>query len=882
MKIFKVLSVLFTILIFLSGCNQSKEEMLTEGRKLMQSGNTNGAIVALRNAIEKDPNYYEARFELAKAYIEAGKYDKAETELEKVSRQNPANGELTLRMAEVYLATERADEAIALLQPYVASHPQDVEALVFLGRAHAAAGELSESLGAYRLALEVDPDNIEARFGLARVLLAQGNTDAAQRSLQKVIEHDPQHKQAHYFLADIEKRAGNPSRSLEYWEKVIEFAPGDLAARYQAGLHLLQMGNLDQAEEHGRFLMEQFSKRPEGSQLVGLVHFQREEFDEAALQLSDSLSAGEALISHYFLGLTYFRQGKFDLALNHFNKVLDLEPGHLMSRLMLANTLLQQKHPGDAVNEARKAIEAAPENANAHNVLGTALLADGQVKAAMAAFDKAVELDPQMASAYMKKGIIDLSQGNLPEGEAAMIQAVAASPELLGNRLLLASYYARRGNAGLALKTLEGGLSGDPQDAVLLNLKAAILLAENRVDEAIESLEAAKKAAPTAVVPYRNLASIHVQRGAMDKALAQYDALLQVDPYNTEARLRRAAVLLFSGKTEKAREAFRAAAESGEPAAQLAYAEFLVRQQDAPAALDVLLAGLKKSPDNAQLLEGAGRLYIQSGEVGKGLELFRKLAEIDPDSGYPLLVAALLQNGETDEALKIGRDAVERFPDKSGGYVLLSEINLFRKDLDQAVQVLDEGTLAVEEKNVLQLRKVQIFERAGKVEDALAVYDRILEKAPTFSEALYGKGALLHSQGERSAAEELYKRALASSPELVPAWNNLAYLQLEGGGDPQQGLQYAARAFRLAPRNPAILDTLGFALYKTEKYEEARKVLEAAVQGLPEHPTVKYHLALAYLKLNENEKALGQLQLANATESFPEKREVQKLIEALQ
>jgi thioredoxin-like negative regulator of GroEL len=78
----------------LSGCTgkyKTKEQLLNEGIELVQNNNPGGAIILFKNALDKDQNYFEARFRLAKAYYAIGKLDAAEKELRKVRRQDPSS-----------------------------------------------------------------------------------------------------------------------------------------------------------------------------------------------------------------------------------------------------------------------------------------------------------------------------------------------------------------------------------------------------------------------------------------------------------------------------------------------------------------------------------------------------------------------------------------------------------------------------------------------------------------------------------------------------------------------------------------------------------------------------------------------------------------------
>jgi Tfp pilus assembly protein PilF len=93
----KSIAVIIAAVVILAGCQkpQSKDELLTEGLKLVGENNSRGAIVLFKDALEKDENFYQARFQLAKAYYKTEKFDAAEKELQKVIRRTPASGRLS-------------------------------------------------------------------------------------------------------------------------------------------------------------------------------------------------------------------------------------------------------------------------------------------------------------------------------------------------------------------------------------------------------------------------------------------------------------------------------------------------------------------------------------------------------------------------------------------------------------------------------------------------------------------------------------------------------------------------------------------------------------------------------------------------------------------
>ncbi len=74
--------------------------------------------------------------------------------------------------------------------------------------------------------------------------------------------------------------------------------------------------------------------------------------------------------------------------------------------------------------------------------------------------------------------------------------------------------------------------------------------------------------------------------------------------------------------------------------------------------------------------------------------------------------------------------------------------------------------------------------RAGRLADALDIYQKIAEQHPNSPEALNGRGVVLAEQGDLTDATEAFRKALALRPQDVPARSNLALaLLLNGGAD---------------------------------------------------------------------------------------------------
>jgi tetratricopeptide (TPR) repeat protein len=150
----------------------------------------------------------------------------------------------------------------------------------------------------------------------------------------------------------------------------------------------------------------------------------------------------------------------------------------------------------------------------------------------------------------------------------------------------------------------------------------------------------------------------------------------------------------------------------------------------------------------------------------------------------------------------------------------------------------------------------------------MSLYTEALHKKPDFVPALFAQGSLLEVTGKKKEAIAKYKMVLEKSDTYVPALNNLAFLLAAGHGNREEALRLAISAYKLEPGNAGVMDTLGFALLKNNRPEDARKVLEKAAATLSKNPTVQYHLALAYKESGDKANAERVVQKALALGDF--------------
>jgi tetratricopeptide (TPR) repeat protein len=97
-------------------------------------------------------------------------------------------------------------------------------------------------------------------------------------------------------------------------------------------------------------------------------------------------------------------------------------------------------------------------------------------------------------------------------------------------------------------------------------------------------------------------------------------------------------------------------------------------------------------------------------------------------------------------------------------------------------------------------------------------------------------------QKQYTEAVELYEQALEFDENNTTAMNGLGYVLVDTGQDIQRGLRYCRKAVDRKPNNPAYLDSLGWAYFKSGDTQEARIWLRRALDLAPHHPVIRAHM----------------------------------------
>ncbi|MDR1948199.1 MAG: tetratricopeptide repeat protein [Spirochaetaceae bacterium] len=115
-----------------------------------------------------------------------------------------------------------------------------------------------------------------------------------------------------------------------------------------------------------------------------------------------------------------------------------------------------------------------------------------------------------------------------------------------------------------------------------------------------------------------------------------------------------------------------------------------------------------------------------------------------------------------------------------------------------------------------------------------------IESAQIFTTLAYAAWA----QKKYRQAVDLYEKALDLDENNATALNGIGFILVDTNMDIRRGMQYCRKAVDRNPHNPAYLDSLGWAFFKTGEIPEARIWLRRALDISPQEREIRNHMRI--------------------------------------
>jgi serine/threonine-protein kinase len=288
---------------------------------------------------------------------------------------------------------------------------------------------------------------------------------------------------------------------------------------------------------------------------------------DRAARLNDKLP-----ITYVALGLMHTALQKNDLALQEFQKALEINPRDADAIVGMAGTYEHMGRVKDAEANYVRAAELRPDYWDGYNTLGAFYERQQRHAEAIAQYRRVIELTPDNATGYSNLGTVYFGMGDtksLAEAEAAFKKSLQLAPSYEAYANLGALYSIERRFADSAEMSKKALAMNDNDWRVWDNLLQSDLWTGQQNDAAkaraktVKLLEQFVHDHPQDAGALAELAEFYAEDKSQEKALMDINAALALTPNDSDVLLYAAGVYDRLGDRGKALEYARAGLKGG-------------------------------------------------------------------------------------------------------------------------------------------------------------------------------------------------------------------------------------------------------------------------------------------------------------------------------
>ena len=575
----------------------------------------------------------------------------------------------------------------------------------------------------------------------------------------------------------------------------------------------------------------------------------------AALERARKLDPTSAEISAEMAGF-YSRQNRMSEAIAAAEQALKLDKNNVEAHQVLAlvySAWADGAAPapsGQSVAMARTAaiehltaIQGTPvmaTNPNLQMTLGRLQLRAGKADLAVPILEKVAQQVPWAAEPLVLLYEAQATMGRIDDAGQTLLAAAQINPRYWAT---LGQFYERQDKWTEAAAAYEEAITGTekPSRDVQIRYAAVLINTDDGAAKARTVLTDLLKGSPNDTRVLYLLSMAERRDGDVKAAETTARRILAIDPTSVSG-LRALVSVLFERYDYKQvaevvaplmKDPARAKGREFEGAAVLVQLGIAYQQLAAwDQAIAAYEAAKTLTPRDAEIDAYLVQAHLTARRYDRAEAIARESLVRDPKQArlVRLRAQALLKAGKAADANKLLEDAVAKEADNREYVVGLADLYADQKRTADAVRLLEQARKSFGDDQAIAMRIANVYEAAGQLE----------------------------------AAEKELRKLMADDPLNADALNSLGYMFADRGVRLPEAVELAERAVKIEPDNPAYLDTLGWALFKQGRTDEAAQPLGRAATTLTANSVIQDHHGDVLAKQGQTAAAIAAWERALA------------------
>lgn len=594
-------------------------------------------------------------------------------------------------------------------------------------------------------------------------------------------------------------------------------------------------------------------------------YLSKNDSNAAVIQLKNALQENNDLAeARFLLGKIYFDMGDFPSATKELRHAARLGYSSEAVSPMLARSLLKQGEREEVIRTfANTTLSDAGSQAAILVALGDARLSEDRPEA-QHDYLEALKADPENALAVVGLARIKAAEGDLDQALSDLDSLAEKSPDVAEVHVLRAQLLFAKNRPDDALIAQEVAIRLDPKNHANHFSYVSNLLALRRMEAAESGLAAMKQ--NVGVTPASRYLQAYVDflKGNLEAARDGVQEVQKSAPDFLPGQLLAGAVYFRLNDQLLAQSNLNGVlrASPNHPVARRLLVMSYLAQRDAPRAKEVLEPLLKAYPKSSEVLSLAGQVSLLAGDFDKSSDYFSQVVSLQPEDAKARtrLGISQLAQGNLDEGL--ADLATASHLDQNAGYADVAIIMTLLRDrqYDKALAAQQALEKKLPDSALTYNLKAGILLGKGDLAGARQALERALELQPTFLAAATNLARLDLRDGNTGEARQRYQKIIDIDANNVGAHMALAELEMATGGDAASVRKHYDDAISSAPDAIAPKQRLIAFLLQSRQTKEALALAREMLVANPDDPVTLRLLGLAQLAAGDHEQAATSFQ----------------------
>ena len=734
--------------------NVRKQKYLESGKRYYEKAKYQEAVIQFANAVQVDPTFAAAHYELAQTYLKLGSYSAAYNELVRTVDLQPDNAKAQIDLGNLLLAGRRVDEAEKRAQIVLAMHPDNADAHALLANTKAARGQNDVALQEIRKAIELSPQHPQFQTNLGMFLQNAKQYAEAEAAYKKAVELDPKSSSMLVTLASFYASQQRWTDGEQTLEKAVQIDPRSPQPRVAlARLYMMQQKK-DRAEQVLAEAKKALPDKPEGYRLLGDFYLSTGQTERALSEYASLLQEHKndlTLIKIYISVL--LQENRIDEASRLTDEILKSNSKDVEALIAKGRILIVRRKGSDAIQPLESAIKSEPDNAAAHYFLALAADQTGDTTRRENELREAVRLQPNFTEAQAALGTVALRKGDWETLRSTAEAVLKTQPRSPQGYIMRAIAEASRKDVANAEADFKRAIEVAPDNPVGYLRLGEFNLSQHRYQQADQLLEQALARDPNSAQAMQSLiASGVTQKLPTSRLMARLHAQIAKAPNNS-------AFYVLLGSLEAQTRDFPNAVQHLQKALDLdknnsAAFAMLAQVQSASGASQQAIATynlwIQKNPKDVRPYILLGSLEELNHNWQKAQQMYQKALDISPD--YPvaandLAYSMLEHGGNTDVALSLAQVARRGMQDSPNSADTLAWAYYHKGAYGMAVDLLQDATKKAPDNATYQYHLGLAYLRQNQRAQAKEHLQKALQLDPKFSQAEDARKALDQLKG---------------------------------------------------------------------------------------------------------------------------------------